>query len=219
MAISIQYFGLSCFKITVKTPTAEVSLVTDPFDPSRGAKLPRNLAAEVVTVSHDHLSHNYVDAVNGPKLVVNGPGEFEVGGVFVYGISSGHGTKEKTKEGPNTIYRIETREMTLAHLGDLGHALTDKELEQLENVDVLFVPVGNAGVSIGAKDAVKIVTDLDPRIVIPMHFRLPQFKETLDPVDKFIKELGIKAETVDKLKLTKKDLPQEETKVYVMTIV
>lgn len=214
MAISIQYFGLSCFKIGVKTPTAEVSLVTDPFDPSRGAKLPRSLAAEVVTVSHDHLSHNYTDAVTGPKLVVNGPGEFEVGGVFVYGISSGHGTK-----GPNTIYRIETREMTFAHLGDLGHALTDKELEQLENVDVLFVPVGGAGVSIGAKDAVAIVTQLEPRIVIPMHFRLPQFKETLDPVEKFIKELGIKAETVDKLKLTKKDLPQEETKVYIMTII
>lgn len=214
MAISIQYFGLSCFKITVKTPAGEVSVVTDPFDPSRGAKLPRNLAAEVVTVSHDHLSHNFVDAVNGPKLLVNGPGEFEVGGVFVYGIGSGHGTK-----GPNTIYRIETREMTLAHLGDLGHALTDKELEQLENVDVLFVPVGNAGVSIGAKDAVAIVTQLEPRIVIPMHFRLPQFKESLEPAEKFVKELGIKAETVDKLKLTKKDLPQEETKVYIMTVV
>lgn len=199
MAISIQYFGLSCFKITVKTPTAEVSLVTDPFDPSRGAKLPRNLDAQIVTVSHDHLSHNYVEAVNGTPLVIKGPGEFEVGGVFVYGISSA----------PNTIYRIETREMVLAHLGGLTHALTDKEIELLENVDVLFVPVG--------KDAVKIVNELEPRIVIPMHFKMPDFKETLEPVEKFIKELGIKAETVDKLKLTKKDLPQEETKVFIMT--
>lgn len=217
MAISIQYFGLSCFKITVKTPTAEVSLVTDPYDPSRGAKLPRNLAAQIVTVSHDHLSHNFVEGVGGGPLVVRGPGEFEVGSVFVYGIRSGHGTKEGVKEGPNTIYRIETREMVLAHLGDLGRPLTDKEIELLENIDVLFVPVGNAGVSVGAKEAVAIVNQLEPRIVIPMHFRMPDFKETLEPVEKFIKELGIKAETVDKLKLTKKDLPQEETKVFIMT--
>lgn len=203
----------------------DVVSVTDPYDPSRGAKLPRNLAADLLTISHDHLSHNYREGVEGDPFVISGPGEYEARGVFVYGIASGHGTKEagekgskggKGENGRNTIYRFEFGDLSAAHLGDLGHELTDAELEQLENVDILFVPVGGAGVTIGAKAAAEIVSRVEPRIVIPMHFRLPEFKETLESVDKFLKEMGGPRETIEKLKVTKKDLLAEETKVIVM---
>lgn len=224
--LTIQWHGLSCFRVAAKLDRSEAVIVTDPYDPSRGAKLPRNLEADIVTVSHDHLSHNYVEGVGGEKFVIRGPGEYEVKGVFVYGIASGHGKKEegdkgvksdKGSNGRNTLYRIEVGDLSLAHLGDLGHELTDKELEQLQNVDILFVPIGGAGVTIGSKIAAEIVSQVEPRIVIPMHFRLPDFKETLEPVDKFLKEMGGPRETVEKLKITKKDLLAEETKVIVMT--
>lgn len=223
--LTIQWHGLSCFRIGAKMDKGEVAVVTDPYDPARG-KLPRNLAADIVTVSHDHLSHNYTDGVGGEKFVIQGPGEYEVKGVFVYGILSGHGKKEegdrgnkggKGENGRNTLYRLEFGDLSVAHLGDLGHELTDKELEELEDVDILFVPVGGSGITIGAKAAVEIVSQVEPRIVIPMHFRLPDFKEPLDPVDKFLKEMGGPRETVEKLKISKKDLMAEETKVIVMT--
>ena len=115
------------------------------------------------------------------------------------------------------MYRFEIGDMSFAHLGDLGHELSDAQLDRLEDVDVLFLPVGGAGVTIGAKQATDIVSRVEPRIVIPMHFRLPEFKETLEPVDKFIRELGAPKETAEKLKISKKDLIQEETKVIVLS--
>lgn len=218
VSVTINWFGLSCVKLLVKFDRDEVSVVSDPFDPSRGAKLPRNFSADILTVSHDHLSHNYVEGVGGNPFLITGPGEYEIKKVFVYGITSGHGVRNggAKEEGPNTLYRFEIGDLSLAHLGDLGHDLTDTELERLENVDILFVPVGGGGVTIGAKQAAAIVTRVEPRIVIPMHYRLPEFKEALEPVDKFIRELGAPKEIADKLKVAKKDLMQEETKVVIL---
>ncbi|OGL73900.1 hypothetical protein A3D72_00230 [Candidatus Uhrbacteria bacterium RIFCSPHIGHO2_02_FULL_57_19] len=216
--VTINWFGLSCVRLVAKFDHDEVTVVSDPYDPSRGAKLPRNLSADILTVSHDHLSHNYVDGVGGTPFIITGPGEYEVKRVFVYGIASEHGGRGKEKsETPNTMYRFEIGDMSFAHLGDLGHELSDAQLDRLEDVDVLFLPVGGAGVTIGAKQATDIVSRVEPRIVIPMHFRLPEFKETLEPVDKFIRELGAPKETAEKLKISKKDLIQEETKVIVLS--
>jgi L-ascorbate metabolism protein UlaG (beta-lactamase superfamily) len=107
-------------------------------------------------------------------------------------------------------------DIALAHLGDLGHNLTDQEFEQLEDVDVLFVPVGGGSV-LSAKTAVELISSVQPRIVIPCHFKMPDLKAPLDPVDKFLREFGAgKLEPQSKVKITKKDLPQEETEVILM---
>ncbi len=215
MSVTIQYLGLSCFKLTSKINDEEISLVTDPYNPSSGIKLPRNFEADIVTISHNHENHNFLQGMHGAPFVINGPGEYETKKVFVYGIKSSH--TPDLKSGANTLYRIEIGDMSLAHLGDLGHALTDEELERLEDVDVLFVPVGGNGI-LDAKKAMELVNTLQPRLVIPCHFKMPDLKTHLDSVDKFLREFGAgKLEPQAKVKLARKDLPQEETEVILMT--
>ncbi len=210
MSININWLGLSCFKIQCKIGESGAEIVTDPYNPNVGLKLPRSLSADIVTVSHNHDAHNYTEAVGGDYFLMKTPGEVEVRKIFIYGI---HSSRGEGKE-PNTIYRFEIGDISVAHLGDIGHALTAEELEQLEGVDILLVPVGTAPV----KQAVDIVNQLQPRIVIPMHYRLPNLKGDFLPVEKFLKEIGAKSETLPKLKIAKKDLPQDEMRVVVLTM-
>ncbi|MFA6428534.1 MAG: MBL fold metallo-hydrolase [Candidatus Buchananbacteria bacterium] len=212
----ITWLGQSCFKIQVKNDGQEITIVTDPFEGSVGLRAP-SLGAEIVTVSHDHYDHNNLDAVRGTPFVVNTPGEYETKGVFIYGIPSWHDKVEGKEKGTNTIYRINAEDLSIVHLGDLGQAtLTEEQKEKLSSVDVLLIPVGG-GATLDGKDAAALVAELEPRIVIPMHYKIPGLKIDLDGLDKFIKNLGLKAETTDKLRIAKKDLPQEETKLYILT--
>jgi L-ascorbate metabolism protein UlaG (beta-lactamase superfamily) len=213
MAASIQFIwhGLSCFSIEARNGDAVANLVTDPFSPETGLKIPRNLSADVVTISHDHPSHNNIESVKaiGEKkiFVINAPGEYEVGGLFVYGINA---------PGGGTLYRYEVGDLSVAHLGDLGADILNGQREMLEDVDILLIPVGGETV-LNAKRAVEIVTALSPRVVIPMHYALPGLKMKFDPVEKFLKEMGVgKVERVAKWKAVKKDLPAEETKVIIL---
>ena len=222
MAASIQFIwhGLSCFSIEAKNGDAVANLVTDPFGPETGLKTPRNLSADLVTVSHEHPSHDYLEAVkpNGEKklFIIKTPGEYEVGGLFVYGISAAHDGKDGKERGLTTLYRYEVGDLSVAHLGDLGVGILDAARETLEDIDVLLIPVGGETV-LTAKQAVEIVTQLSPRIVIPMHYALPGQKTKSDPVEKFLKEMGVSnPERVAKWKAIKKDLPAEETKVIVL---
>lgn len=211
MSVNINWLGLSCFKINAKVGDTEVDIVTDPYSPASGLKLPRNLSADIVTVSHDHANHNYVEGVGGNHFVMKSPGEVEEKGVFIYGIHS----KAHDGKTNNTLFRLEVGDISIAHLGDIAHEFTDEELEQLEDVDILLVPAGGEN-GATVKQAVNLVNQLQPRIVIPMHYKLPELKSDLLPVDKFLKEIGAKSETMPKLKIAKKDLPQEETKVIVL---
>ena len=223
MAASIQFIwhGLSCFSIEAKNGDAVANLVTDPFDPETvGLKLPRNLAGDMVTVSHDHASHNNIEAVKpaGEKklFIIKTPGEYEVGGLFVYGVSAPVVASEGKERGLTTLYRFEVGDLSVAHLGDLSADILDAQRESLEDIDVLLIPVGGETV-LTAKRAVEIVTQLSPRIVIPMHYALPGLKTKSDPVEKFLKEMGAtSAERLTKWKAIKKDLPVEETKVIVL---
>jgi L-ascorbate metabolism protein UlaG (beta-lactamase superfamily) len=222
MAASIQFIwhGLSCFSIEARNGDAVASLVTDPYGSESGLKLPRNLSADVVTVSHDHPSHNNVEAVKvvGEKkiFVIKNPGEYEVGGLFVYGINAPHDEKEGKERGLTTLYRFEVGDLSVAHLGDLGVDMLDAQRETLEDIDILLIPVGGETV-LNAKRAVEIVTQLSPRIVIPMHYALPGLKLKSDPVEKFLKEMAAGVpERVAKWKAVKKDLPAEETKVIIL---
>ena len=213
----ITWFGQSCFRLQGDSST----LVTDPYDQSLGLRLPR-LTADLVTVSHDHHDHNNVAAVKGmdgnAPFTITMPGEYEVKGTFVYGIPAFHDSKQGAERGPNIIYRIEMDGITLAHLGDLGHLLTNGEVEKLEGVDILMIPVGGF-YTIDANQATEIISQLEPRLVIPMHYQLPGLKVgKLDDVKAFCKEMGVTINgTEQKLKVTKRDLPQEDMKVVVLT--
>jgi len=211
----ITWLGHSCFKIQIKNNDREVILVTDPFEKGIGLKVPR-VNGDIVTVSHNHYDHNNVSAVKNNPFVINSPGEYEVKNVFVTGIQSFHDNKEGKDRGLNTIYRIESEGLSLAHLGDLGHILDTEQLEKLEDIDILMVPVGGK-YTLNAKEAVEVVNQIEPRIIIPMHYKVKGLKINIEPVDKFLKEMGIKStEKLNKLKIIKKDLPQEELKVILL---
>ena len=210
----IHWLGHSCFKLQNKKTT----VVIDPYNKDIGFKMPK-AAADIVLVSHDHIGHHNIQDVKGissDPFVISSPGEYEVGGVFIYGTSFFHDASEGKDSGTINGYKVEMDNVSILHLGDLGHVLTDEQVSRLGNVDILLIPVGGHS-TIGAKEATELVNKIEPRIVIPMHYKMEGLKFDLDPVDKFLKEMGAtKAETMPKLKVDKKDLPQEETRVILL---
>ena len=210
----ITWIGHSCFKIQDKVGPDGVTVVTDPFDKSIGLK-PPSFEADIVTVSHDHYDHNNVKALRGQPYVIDTAGEYDVKGVVVYGIQSYHDEKQGQERGNNIIYRIEMDGIAVSHLGDLGHVLDNKQLEALAGTDILLIPVGGK-YTLDAKKAVEVVSQIEPRIVIPMHYKIPGLKLDIAGADEFIKELGLKPEELDKLKISKRDLPAEEMEVIVL---
>ena len=213
----ITWHGKSCFSITAKgiPGTDVVSIVIDPFHPESGLKLPRNLQADLLLLTHDHPSHNFRDGIQGTPFSVTHPGEYEARGVFVYGIPTFHDKDSGATHGMNTMYRLEVEGISLAHLGDLGHTLSDTQLGVLKDIDILFVPVGG-GSTIDAVTAAEVVNEIEPRVVIPMHYALSS--RAPGDVQKFLKTIGVPVpDPVDVLKITKKDLPQDQMRVVVFT--
>ncbi len=211
----ITWLGHSCFKIQ----TTNATILTDPYDNGIGIRLPK-VTPDLVLVSHAHEDHNNIAGVSGTPYVASAPGEYEVRGVFAYGLPAFHDANNGTERGIVTMFRIEAEDMKLAHLGDLGQTkLTDEQFEHLNGVDILFIPVGGH-YTIDAKAAVDIITQLEPRIVIPMHYKIPGLdakRFPIDGVDKFVKQMGVTANgQEEKLKVSKKDLPQEETKIIIL---
>ncbi len=207
----INWAGQSCFQISVSNSRDhEANIVVDPFDEKTGLKIP-NMTADIVLVTHDHHDHNNVSAVKGEPLVISGPGEYEVKGVFIKGIPAFHDDVNGKERGKNTIYIIEAEDMKFCHLGDLGQKqLTDDQLEKIDGIDVLMIPVGGGGYTIDSSAAQKIVAEIEPRIVIPMHYALPKSKEDLDDVSKFLKAMGKQSiAPQDKLVVKESAMPKE----------
>jgi len=211
----LSWLGYSCFKIQDKTTPDGVTVVTDPFDKSLGLKTP-NFEADIVTISHDHKGHSNVDALRGKPFVVNSAGEYDIKGVMIEGIEAYHDEQEGKKNGKNTIYRIEIDGVTIVHLGDLGQILDNKQLEKIGSTDILLIPVGG-GDSLNAKSAVEVVSQIEPRIVIPMHYKTKELDSNLEPIEKFIKEIGIEPTREEKLKISKKDLPSEDMELVILS--
>ena len=211
----ITWQGHSCFKIQDKSGPDGITLICDPFNKEIGLK-PPNCEADIVTVSHDHEDHNNVSALRGKPFVINSAGEYDVKGVFIEGIDSYHDDKGGVERGSNIIYRMEIDDISVAHLGDLGAPLNDVQLERLAGTDILLVPVGGK-YTLDAKMAVEVISQIEPRIVIPMHYQVDGLKLDIDPVDKFIKELSIEPTREDKLKISKKDLPQEDMELVILS--
>lgn len=194
-------------------------MVTDPYDPATGLIMPK-VQADIIIISHSHHDHNYVEAIAGTEghpepFIITGPGEYEVSQVFILGMPTFHDSVKGEKRGKNTIYLILADGLRICHLGDLGHLLTDKQLEELGDIDVLFIPVGGK-YTLGPQKATEVINQVEPKIVIPMHYQVPSLKMDLAPVEKFINELGLEIkQPVNKLSLKAGYLP-EEREIVVM---
>lgn len=210
--MEITWLGHSCFKIKGK----EVTLVTDPFDQSIGYPLGK-LTANIITLSHQHPGHSYVTVVEDSPKVLSRPGEYEIGSVFVTGIGTFHDSEQGKSRGKNTTYLIEMDDVRLCHMGDLGHVPSPRQIEDLGNIEILFIPVGGIS-TIDAKMAAEVVRFLNPRIIIPMHYRT-EVVTWLEPLDKFLEEMGLKGIVPQsRFYITRSNLPPE-TQVIVLSVV
>ena len=220
----IYWAGQSCFQISVSNSRDHsADIVIDPYDEKIGLKLP-SLSADILLVTHDHYDHNNIKDVKGTPFVIQGTGEYEVKEVFIQGIPSFHDDKEgkdlpaQAGRGQNTIYMIEAEGMRFCHLGDLGQKqLTDEQLEKIDSVDVLMIPVGGEGYTIDSSGAQRIISQIEPRIVIPMHYALPKNKIKLDEVSKFLKTMGKNSVTPqDKFTVKASALPKDGMEIIVL---
>jgi L-ascorbate metabolism protein UlaG (beta-lactamase superfamily) len=214
--MDIKYLGHSSFLIKGK----KANIVTDPYDSNDiGMKFPKHIAADIVTVTHDHPDHNAISEVEGNPFIVKGQGEYEIKGVGIIGLSEFHDNEKGTIRGINVIYRIEIDNIVIVHLGDLGHTLPEHDLDILDGVDILMIPVGG-NYTIDPQIARTVIQEIEPSIVIPMHYSTPEhdpkFAQTLQPLSAFLREIG-KEEVVPQPKLTiSKDKIPEEMQVVVL---
>jgi len=200
--MEITWLGHSCFRIK----GSHATVITDPYPPTLGYSLGKP-AAHIVTVSHQHENHAYVQGVGGEPRLITGPGEYEIKDVLIIGVATFHDAEKGVERGKNTVYLIEIDEVSVCHLGDLGHVLTAEQVEEIDNVDVLLLPVGGM-TTINAPVAAEVVRQLEPKVVIPMHYKTEAMSWELEPVDKFLKEVGVKQpESQPKLSLTRASLP------------
>lgn len=211
--MTISWFGQSCFRIESK----EGSIIIDPFSREIGLRPPR-IKDDLVLVTHNHYDHNNLEGLNPEAFVINMPGEYEKKRVYVRGIMSYHDKSQGRERGPNTIYVIKTEEMTVCHMGDFGQEkLDDKQVEEIGNVDILLVPVGG-NYTINYKEAIGVISQIEPKVIVPMHYKLKGLNVDIEGPEKFIKELGLTPEKLDKYRISKKNLPVEETKLLIFEL-
>lgn len=212
--MEITWYGHSCFRLTERSMA---TVVTDPFDSEVIGYQPLKLKADIVTTSHNAPGHSHTSAVKGVSHEIKGAGEYEIGGVFITGVQTeGHG-KKATDAPRNTLYVFDYDGLTVAHLGDLRQLPTQAEVEALGSVNVALVPVGGGG-GLNAAKAAEVISMLEPNIVIPMHYAHPASTVGIDPLEKFLKEMGLTShETLPSIKITRSSLP-DETKVVVLDL-
>ena len=207
----IKWFGHSCFKIT---NDREVKIITDPFDNTVGYRAP-NVHADIVTISHDHFDHNFIEVVEGEFELINKTGDFYVKDINIRGILSHHDKSEGKKRGMNIIYTFDIGGIKVCHLGDLGNILNEKQIEKIGGVDVLLIPVGG-NFTLDARDAVEVVQQLKPSIIIPMHFKTTAIKFPLDSVEIFLEKMGGGEKLTTQVMEINKDNLNGGKKVYVL---
>jgi L-ascorbate metabolism protein UlaG (beta-lactamase superfamily) len=209
--MDIYWLGQACFKIKGKNTT----ILIDPYNEEQiGLKLPKDLSSDVVLSTHDHEDHNNTKGIKNPQggvsMVFNKVGEYEIGGAIIAGIASFHDNNEGVERGANIIFRINMDRLNIVHLGDLGQTkLSEDQVTQIGQVDILLIPVGSV-YTIDGKQASEIVSQLEPRIIIPMHFKIEGLLYALEGKEVFLKEMGAEEiEPQPKLSITKDKLPDE----------
>jgi L-ascorbate metabolism protein UlaG (beta-lactamase superfamily) len=208
--MEITWYGHSCFRIVERSVA---SIVTDPYDDTIGYA-PLRLKADIITVSHDAPGHNWVDGAKGAEHLIYRPGEYEIGGVFITGVAM-YNPEAVQKNSPNIVYTYDFDGLMVCHLGDLDIVPSQSQIEALGQIDVLLTPVGGGG-ALTSSQAIEVISLIEPGIVVPMHYQTPAISLNLDPLDKFLKEMGIASvETLDSLKVTS-SAADEETRVVVL---
>lgn len=211
--MEITWVGHACFQLRGKN----VTLVTDPFTPQQAGHpqgVPLRLGklnASIVTISHNHPGHNNAPAIGDNPRVVRGPGEYEISDVLITGVASYHDDKRGQEHGRNTMYVIHMDDLVICHLGDLGHSLQEEQLEEIADADVLLIPISGSH-TIHATQAAEIISQVEPRIVIPMHYQVAtdETREGLDPLNKFCREMGVEfLRPQPKLVVTRSTVPTE----------
>lgn len=203
--MEIVWLGHSCFRIRGR----EATVVTDPCPPATGYSIGKP-TADIVTLSHRHDDHSFLKAVTGSPTVLDSPGEYEIHGAFITGIGTYHDSSRGSDRGENTAFVVEVEDIRVCHLGDLGHTPTAQQAEEMTGVDILLIPVGGDSTIDGPK-AAEVVSLLEARLVIPMHYKTNASKRTLDPPDRFLKEMGVTGamEPQPKLSVSRSALPHE----------
>ena len=211
--MQLYWNGYSSVRIEAKVGDKEVTLLTDPYENESALRFPKTVQPDILVLSHQDRSHFNLEPVQGEPFTVSDPGEYEVKGLFVQGfqdMAADTGLKRPV------LYRFVVEGMSIAFLGQLKRNLTDKEIELLGDVDLLLLPVGGGDV-MDPKTAGKLLSVIEPRMAIPLHFDIPGIKTKLESADAFCKALGAcKRQDANKLKITKKDLPQDELVVTVL---
>ena len=214
----IQYYGHSCFKLTTKPAgrgNGDVNVFFDPFDKTIGLRPPQG-SADLVLVSHQHHDHNNVEAIKGEPQVIDIPGEYSVKGINIIGLPTYHDDKNGAERGQNTAYILESEDMRVCHLGDLGTELTEKQYDTVSGVDILMIPVGGK-YTIDGEKAAKIVKKIEPKIVIPIHFKTKGLTVDIGDEKEFCDEIGnCPKERLPKLNLKPKDLEGKNMEVIIM---
>lgn len=210
--MNITWLGHSCFKIE----TGGKTLVTDPYDPKIGLTLPKDLAADIVTVSHQHFDHSYTAAVGGEPKVVNQPGQYEIGGTLITGVSTFHDNKQGAERGANIVFVIESEGIRIVHLGDLGQLLSEEQIKEIGRTDILLVPVGGH-YTIDPVEAKAVVDQLDPKIVVPMHMKRAGVDSPLAGVEEFVKIMSIEHGYRESLRITAGELASKFRKLVLLS--
>jgi L-ascorbate metabolism protein UlaG (beta-lactamase superfamily) len=208
------WHGYSSVRIEGRMGESEVTILTDPFESEASVRFPRTVSPDILVLSHQDRSTFNLEGAQGTPFIISDPGEYEVKGAFVVGIQN-PSVDPGTAERP-VIYRFMLEGMSVGFLGQLKRKLTEHEIEALENIDILLVPVGGGDV-MDPKLASETIAEIEPRIVVPLHYDIPGIKAKLSGVDAFCKQLGVcKRQDINKLKITKKDLPTEDVLITVL---
>jgi L-ascorbate metabolism protein UlaG (beta-lactamase superfamily) len=210
--MKIKWLGHSCFKIT---SNKGIRILTDPFDDNVGYKVP-SVEADIVTTSHGHYDHNFVECVQGNFEVLNKVGNFYIKDIPISGVHTYHDNEDGAKRGDNIIYIFDVDGMRVCHLGDLGHILTPSQVGMIGKVDFLLIPVGG-NYTIDADGAIEVINQLSPKIIIPMHYKTPVIKFDIDEADNFLNKIGgVEQLKSQVLEFSIDDLPKEGRKVYTL---
>ena len=209
--MDITWLGHACFRLRSR----DVAVVTDPFSGEGWGHQAIATAGNIVTVSHQDPHHSYAEGVTGNPRVVSGPGEYEIGGVMITGIPGLRRTGQGEPPGKNTMYLLLIEDIRVCHLGDIAGPLTSEQLIVAQDAEILLVPVGGNCTINGAESA-KVVAQIEPRVIIPMHYATPETAGHLDleGLDRFRREMGVsELPAQNRFSVTANSLPLEPTVV------
>ena len=218
--MNISWYGHSCFKIQTRPQrgSEEIIIFTDPFSKTIGLRPPQG-NANIVTISHSHSDHNNFSSLKGSPFVIDSPGEYSVSGIQIEGIDSFHDKNNGTERGRNTIFIIKSEDLKICHLGDLGHTLSEDQVEKIGEIDILMIPIGGT-YTISPKEAEEVVGQIEPKIVLPMHYAIKGLEiKNIEDEKAFCAEVGSCVEkNVAKLNIKKKDLEEIESKIILLSV-